>query len=272
MNADVPFCEGALLLPVERASGGLAMPMQDWVADEVPVALSFNEIPYAVTLATPLDLDDLALGFALGEGIVREAHELYAVARAPSASGITLRMTVSKAAFARMKQEQRSQASRAGWGMEGVESLDETSRSLPVLAAGTRMGFQAIRRGIREFELQRTLQEATGTVHAAAWCSAQGEIKWLREDVSCHNAIDKLAGALLANDVDPSIGFVVVTGRPSFEMVRKAAMAGVPLLVSMSAPTSLAVAAAQRAELTLATLARHEELMIYSHSRRVAGP
>jgi FdhD protein len=127
------FCEGALLLPVHGVRGGEAYAVQDWVAEEVPVALEFNGISHAVMLATPLDLEDFALGFSLGEGILDAAHELYAVEVAPSDLGITVRLQVSSAAFTRLKQRRRTIAGRTGCGLCGTESLAHVSRELPVL-------------------------------------------------------------------------------------------------------------------------------------------
>ncbi|MET3497277.1 formate dehydrogenase accessory sulfurtransferase FdhD [Variovorax boronicumulans] len=256
------FCEGALLLPVHGVRDGQAYAVQDWVAEEVPVSLEFNGVSHAVMLATPLDLEDLALGFALGEGILDAAHELYSVQTVPSGRGITVRMEVASAAFARLEHRRRTLSGR-------TESLAQVSRELPVLADPAPFDCQAIARGMLQLQSLQTLQQATGAVHAAAWCSAQGEAMWLREDVGRHNALDKLIGALANNEVDASTGFIAVTGRASFEMVHKAAMAGVPLLATMSAPTSFAVATAERARLTLVGLARKDDLAAYSHPERV---
>jgi len=263
------FCEGALLLPVHGVRGGEAYAVQDWVAEEVPVALEFNGISHAVMLATPLDLEDFALGFSLGEGILDAAHELYAVEIAPSDLGITVRLQVSSAAFARLKQRRRTIAGRTGCGLCGTESLAHVSRELPVLGDAVALERQAIARAMSQFQSLQTLQQATGAVHAAAWCSAEGEVLWLREDVGRHNALDKLIGALASNDVDASAGFIAVTSRASFEMVQKTAMAGVPLLAAVSAPTSFAVATAERARLTLVGFARKDDLAVYSHPGRV---
>jgi FdhD protein len=263
------FCEGALLLPVHGVRGGEAYAVQDWVAEEVPVALEFNGISHAVMLATPLDLEDFALGFSLGEGILDAAHELYAVEIAPSDLGITVRLQVSSAAFTRLKQRRRTIAGRTGCGLCGTESLAHVSRELPVLGDAVALQRQAIARAMSQFQSLQTLQQATGAVHAAAWCSAEGEVMWLREDVGRHNALDKLIGALASNDVDASAGFIAVTSRASFEMVQKTAMAGVPLLAAVSAPTSFAVATAERARLTLVGFARKDDLAVYSHPGRV---
>lgn len=263
------FCEGALLLPVHGVRGGEAYAVQDWVAEEVPVALEFNGISHAVMLATPLDLEDFALGFSLSEDILDAAHELYSVDIAPSDLGITVRLQVSSAAFARLKQRRRTIAGRTGCGLCGTESLAHVSRELPVLGDAVALERQAIARAMSQLQSMQTLQQATGAVHAAAWCSAVGEVMWLREDVGRHNALDKLIGALASNDVDASAGFIAVTSRASFEMVQKTAMAGVPLLAAVSAPTSFAVATAERARLTLVGFARKDDLAVYSHPGRV---
>jgi len=267
----VRFCEGAQLLPVRGVRGGRPFDVQDWVAEEVPVALEYNGISHAVMLATPLDLEDFALGFSLSEGILGAAHELYSVEAEQSALGFTVHMQVSGAAFARLKQRRRSMAGRTGCGLCGTESLTQVSREIPVLRDDVAVRFEreAIARAMLQLPSQQTLQEATGAVHAAAWCSADGEVMWLREDVGRHNALDKLVGALAANDVDASAGFIAVTSRASFEMVQKAAMAGAPLLAAVSAPTSFAVATSQRAGLTLVGFVRQQDLGVYSHAQRL---
>ncbi len=267
----VRFCEGAQLLPVHGVRGGRPFDVQDWVAEEVPVALEYNGISHAVMLATPLDLEDFALGFSLSEGILGAAHELYAVEAEQSALGFTVHMQVSGAAFARLKQRRRSMAGRTGCGLCGTESLTQVSREIPVLRGDGAVRFdrEAIARAMSQLPSQQTLQEATGAVHAAAWCSAEGEVMWLREDVGRHNALDKLVGALAANEVDASAGFIAVTSRASFEIVQKAAMAGAPLLAAVSAPTSFAVTTAQRAGLTLVGFVRQQDLGVYSHPQRL---
>ena len=278
MDADdtVPaFCEGASALPVRGVRAGRPFARQDWLADEVPVALEYNGISHAVMLATPLDLEDFALGFSLCEGILASPHELYAMEEERSALGITLHLEVASGAFARLKERRRSLTGRTGCGLCGTESLDQVCRNLPANSAGTALAAvpwrrEAIARAMAQFAGLQTLQQATGAVHAAAWCNAAGEVEWLREDVGRHNALDKLVGALATNEVDATGGFIAVTSRASFEMVQKTAMAGVSLLAAVSAPTSLAVATAERAGITLVGFARGQDLSVYCHGDRLA--
>jgi len=269
--ADAAFCEGARSLPVRGVHAGLAFEVQDWVAEEVPVALEYNGISHAVMLATPLDLEDFALGFSLSEGLLDDAHELYSIEEEHGELGITLRLQVASAAFARLKERRRTLTGRTGCGLCGTESLDHVSRALPALVPrGAPLQRGAIARAMGQFRDLQTLQQATGAVHAAAWCSADGEVGWLREDVGRHNALDKLIGALARNHVDAPAGFIAVTSRASFEMVQKTAMAGVSLLAAVSAPTSFAVATAQRARMTLVGFARQHDLVVYCHPERLA--
>ena len=263
------FCEGARHLPVSGVRGGRTFAVRDWVADEVPVALEYNGVSHAVMLATPLDLEDFALGFSLSEGILDAADQLYGVEEEKSALGITLHIEVASAPFARLKERRRTLTGRTGCGLCGTESLEHVARNLPVLRGDARFSREAISHAMAQFHDFQTLQQATGAVHAAAWCSAEGEVMWLREDVGRHNALDKLVGALSTHNVDASSGFIAVTSRASFEMVQKTAMAGVSLLAAVSAPTSFAVATAEQARMTLVGFARNKDLVVYSHAGRL---
>ncbi len=263
---------GASTLAVRGLRGGQVFERQDRVADEVPVALEFNGISHAVMLATPLDLEDFALGFSLSEGLLQHADQLYSVEAEPSELGITLHCEIASEAFARLKEHRRTLAGRTGCGLCGTESLAQVMRELPPLAARGRLQHQAVARAMAEIGQHQALQQATGATHAAAWCTAEGEPQWLREDVGRHNALDKLIGALARQPFDASQGFFAITSRASFEMVQKAAAAGVPLLAAVSAPTSMAVATAERAGLCLVGFARGQDLVVYSHAERLALP
>jgi FdhD protein len=270
--ADVPLRPGgAELLPVRGVRARQAFDNRDWVAVEVPVALEFNGIAHAVMLATPTDLADFALGFALGEGILLARSELYGIDEEYAAEGITLKLEVASSALSRLKERRRSMAGRTGCGLCGTESLAHVARVLPPLPPGPSLSKRAVARGMRELASLQVLQKVTGAVHAAAWCTAEGEALLVREDVGRHNALDKLVGALSKSNLAASTGFFAVTSRASFEMVQKTVAAGVPLLAAVSASTSLATAVAQESGLTLAGFVRGDDLVIYTHASRLTG-
>ncbi len=266
---DAPLPPGARSAPVVAWRGGQVMPGTDWLADEVPVALVFNGVSQAVMLASPLDLDDFALGFGLTEGLLAHADELYGVELVPSEAGITIEMEVSSACFMRLKQRRRQMAGRTGCGLCGTESLDQVALALPVIDPPASISAQAITRAMKALPSLQSLQHTTGAVHAAAWCSLAGEIVLVREDVGRHNALDKLIGAMSRTQADPASGFICITSRASFEMVQKTAMARVAILAAVSAPTDLARRTALSAGIALAGFARGTDFVAYTHTGRI---
>jgi FdhD protein len=248
---------------VTRASG-------DWLADEVPIALVFNGVSHAVMLASPADLGDFALGFALSEGLIASPADLYDVdvdVEAAASHGIEVRMEVSSEAFWALKARRRALAGRTGCGLCGVDSLAAVRRELPAapvvqVAPGALGRAQA---GLRRWQ---ALQQVTGAAHAAAWCALDGDILVAREDIGRHNALDKLIGALARARLPMDGGFLCITSRASFEMVQKSAMAGAGMLAAVSAPTALAVAAARDCGLALAGFARGDDFVAYTHPER----
>jgi FdhD protein len=263
--------DGARLAPVVRWRGGVRSEVDDWISEEVPVALEFNGVSHAVMLATPADLEDFALGFGLAEGIFANAGDLYGCEVEADARGITLRLEVSSRSFAGLKERRRTLAGRTGCGLCGTESLDQVLRPLPCNAAGSfaPLHARAVAQAMREMRERQHLCEATGAVHAAAWCDRDGRVQWLREDIGRHNALDKLIGALARAGHTARDGFIAVTSRASVEMVHKAAMAGAPLLAAVSAPTLLAIDTARAAGMGLVGLARHDDLVVYANAERV---
>ena len=259
--------EGAQLATVVRWRDGERCEVDDWLTEEVPVALEFNGVSHAVMLATPADLEDFALGFGLSEGILDSAADLYGCEVVHSAHGITVQMEVSSRTFTALRARRRTLAGRTGCGVCGIESLDQVLRAVPVVGAGATVRASAVARAMREMRERQVLCEATGAVHAAAWCARDGSVQVVREDVGRHNALDKLIGARAR---DPSRdGFVAVTSRASVEMVQKAAMTGASLLAAISAPTLLAVRTARAAQMTLVGLARQSNLVVYTHPERL---
>lgn len=240
----------------------------DLLAEEVPVALVFNGISHAVMLATPADLEDFALGFGLSEAILAHAGELRGVDLVSVAQGIEVRMEVAPPCEWRLRQRRRSLAGRTGCGLCGTESLDQVRRTLPN-APVRYLAAQAICRAQREMRLSQALQQLTGATHAAAWCHPDGAVAMVREDIGRHNALDKLIGGMVRARISAADGFICVTSRASFEMVQKAAMAGVGILAAVSAPTALAVQTAQMCGLALAGFVRGDNLVAYTFPERL---
>ena len=261
--------DGARRASVVRWRDGERRVVDDWLTEEVPVALEFNGVSHAVMLATPADLEDFALGFGLAEGIFTSAADLHDCEVRHSPQGITVAMQISARCFAALKERRRTLAGRTGCGVCGTESLDKVLRPVPVIEPATQIHSTAIARAMREMREHQVLCQATGAVHAAAWCSIAGAVLLAREDVGRHNALDKLIGALAKSTLRREPGFIAVTSRASVEMVQKAAVAGAPLLAAVSAPTSLAVETADAAQMALVGLARQGNLVVYSHAERI---
>ncbi|RKT47139.1 formate dehydrogenase accessory sulfurtransferase FdhD [Thiocapsa rosea] len=242
---------------------------RDRVIEEVPIALVFNCISHAVMLATPTDLEDFALGFSLGEGILRSPGELLDCEPVGVPEGIEIRMTVVGWRFAELKERRRTLAGRTGCGLCGVESLKALSRPVVPVSRTCVPRAGAVARAVAVLPVYQRLFRETGGGHAAAWIDADGDVQLVREDVGRHNALDKLIGALTRRGFTPHAGFIICTSRASYEMVQKAMSAGVGLLVAVSAPTGAAVRLAEAAGMTLVGFARGERMSVYTHPRSI---
>ena len=269
MRASTDIVPGAATLQALACHGGIPRMVSDFVADEVPVALQYNGISHAVMLATPLDLEDFAHGFSLGEGIIDRAGDLHDVEVEPVDDGIVLHVEIASRCLVRLKERRRTLAGRTGCGLCGTESLAQALPRIDTRVAPLAIDVDALSRALSEMRRQQALQSATGATHAAAWCDASGEVQLLREDVGRHNALDKLIGALARSHTDARAGFFAVTSRASYEMVQKTVRAGVGVLAAISAPTALAVRSAQEAGLCLIGFARGVDWVAYSSADRL---
>lgn len=257
---------------VERWRGRELVRQSDYVAEEVPIVLVYNTVPHVVMLATPLDLEDFAVGFSLTEGIVQSSAEIQSIRIFTRAEGIEVRVRIPAERFACIVDKGRNLAGRTGCGLCGAASLRQAVRHPASVQSDIRVRpdqLHAALHGIHEFQ---TLNELTGAVHAAAWVLPNQGIQKLREDVGRHNALDKLIGALLRSRTTPADGFVVVTSRASYEMVQKCATAGIALMAAISAPTGLAIRLAQETGVTLIGFARNGAHAVYSHPYRLNAP
>lgn len=230
------------------------------VADEAPVALVFNGITHAVMMASPADLEDFALGFALSEGIIDSRADWRGVDVEMHPHGIEIHADIASRCFARLKERRRALAGPTGCGLCGIESL-QTFEAAPIplvrpawVDAITDAQVLDAMQALSEHQPANAL---TGGLHAAGWLPADGQAPLhVLEDVGRHNALDKLIGRLARLGHRPADGMVVMTSRASFELARKCVHVGVPLLATISAPSSLAVSHAKAGRLTLLAFCR----------------
>jgi len=266
-----PGCAGTGVVAVERRSLARVDADLDWVAEEVPVSLEYNGIAHAVMLATPADLEDFALGFSLTEGIAATAADIRGVEVDILPQGIALRIELAGRRFDLLKRRRRALAGRTGCGLCGAESLDQVMCDLPAVAATTTFRPSTLAEALARLRAGQHLLGKTGATHAAGWMDVGGHVALVREDVGRHNALDKLIGALARRGSDATAGAALVTSRASFEMVQKAAAAGIGMLVAVSAPTLLAVHTAERLGVTLVGFARQDRSTVYAHGWRLKG-
>lgn len=244
----------------------------DLVAEEIPVALAYNGVSYAVMMTSPLDLEDFAIGFSLSEGILQSRDQLYDLAISTGADGTTIDMTIAGDRSARLREQRRNLAGRTGCGLCGTESLAQAIRPVPRLGPVAAIADAAIQKAVAELKKHQPLQAVTGATHAAAWCDPAGEILLVREDVGRHIALDKLIGAWVRQGRSFGPGFALISSRASFEMVQKSAAVGIGCVVAVSAPTALAIREAREAGMTLIGFARPGRHVIYTRGDAPGQP
>lgn len=257
---------------VERWRGETHTRQDDCIAEEAPVALMYNGEPHVVMLATPLDLDDFALGFSLTENIVANRKEVEAIRVHQRSEGIEVRVRIPDARCEMAAEKGRNLTGRTGCGLCGARTLQQAVRRPAPVGPGVQVPSTELVRALAELRDHQRLNRLTGAVHAAAWVRPEQGIAMVREDVGRHNALDKLIGGLARLDTDFGSGFVLVTSRASYEMVQKCATVGISFMAAISAPTGLAVRLAQETGLTLVGFARDDGHAVYAHPQRLLHP
>lgn len=255
--------------PLLRIAGDRAERGSACIAEETPIALVYNGRPYVVVMGTPADLEDLAVGFSITEGVVDAARGVERVEVVRASHGIEVQLQISSADAARLEERTRSMTARTGCGLCGIEKIGDLLRMPASVGRSLSLRREALWRASADLSRAQTLNNETNAVHAAGWATSDGVLRVAREDVGRHNALDKVLGALARNGTSPADGFVVVTSRASYEMVQKAALCGVELVAAISRPTALAIRFAEAAGVTLVGLLRGTTANVYSHPDRV---
>jgi FdhD protein len=239
------------------------------IPEETPIAFTYGGATHAVMMATPADLEDFAVGFAITEGLIDADAPALDVEIVASELGIELRSWLPGERQGQYAARRRSMAGPTGCGLCGIESLEQATRVLPVLESAVRVRALALIEAMDRMPGAQKLNQETRAVHAAAFWSPTTDTLILREDVGRHNALDKLVGALARQGVAGSSGVVLMTSRISVELVQKAARIGAAVIAAVSAPTALAVRTAEACGMTLVAVMRGREFEIFTHPARI---
>jgi FdhD protein len=239
------------------------------ILEETAVAFTYNGAAYAVTMATPQDLEDLALGFSLTEGIVSSPADIRHLEIVEANIGIELRMGLSASPAFASEHRRPYLMGPTGCGHGRIEYLEEATPPPSRVHARPIFTPAEIMRALEALGRGQTLGRQASAVHTAAFWQLDAGLAATREDIGRHNALDKLAGALSRDGIPGQSGMVLLTSDVSAQAVRKAAGINVPLLVAISAPTALAVRTAERAGITLVGFARGDGFEIFTHPRRI---
>lgn len=248
---------------------GAAAAGQRLLPEETAVVLTYDRASFAVMMASPASLEDFAVGFSLSEGIVAGVSEIAALEIVALPDGVECRMSLSADRCAALAARRRYIAGPAGCGLCGIDSLAQALRTLPAVASDLRVSARQIEIMLEGMARGQTMNRDTRAVHAAGFWTADCPEMLVREDIGRHNALDKLIGAVARRGDAACSGAVCMTSRVSIELVQKAAVFGVPLLVAISVPTAHAVRAAEAAGITLVAVARDDGFEVFTHPARV---
>lgn len=255
---------GVMPHAIVRSTASGAVARGTWgIAVETPVAITIDDAPWTVMLATPADLADLAIGLAITERIVPHAAAITEVRVSEALGEYTVQLYAAPASVDTNALRARSLPGKSGCGLCGIESLAALHNRDTEVHTTTPVHDDAIRHAVGQLAAHQPLNAATRSVHVAAWCTLQGEIVVAREDVGRHNALDKLVGAVRRTGAQRTPGFVLMSSRCSYELVYKALAIDAQLLATVSAPTTMALQWARQLGLPLAsTMLRGETLGI----------
>ncbi len=259
---------GSEIVTAVEAPTGATKPSE--LTQETPVAFVFDGTTAAVMMASPMDIQDFAFGFAMTEGFLSGPDDIEEFEQVAHESGIEAQFWLRTAAAQKIVARRRVMMGPVGCGLCGLDSLEQAIK--PVARIPDRKFRVDTADAASATDLLRNhqaLHDRTRSAHAAGFLLPGQGIVLVREDVGRHNALDKLLGALIRGGIDPSFGAVVMTSRVSVELVQKTAAMGCPMLIAVSSPTAYAVELADQAGLTLVANTRNSTCEVYTHAHRI---
>ena len=243
---------------------------EEYLAEETPIAFIYNGISHVVMMASPIDLEDFALGFSITEEIINSSTDIYSIEITHIKDGIELNIEISSECFVNLKERRRNLTGRTGCGLCGAETLSQVIKyKKNTILSNEKFSNDQIRYALDQFPANQKLQKKTGATHAVALCDNLGKVLLIREDVGRHNAFDKLIGAAIKENNNKKNYFVIISSRASYEMIQKLSYLNLKLIVAISAPTALAVRLANKIGVTLIGFARADRYTIYSHKETI---
>lgn len=264
--------ESTVTVPVGRIDGSSIREADDVLAVEEALEIRLDEATISLTMRTPGADFELAAGFLFAEDLIAGAEDILSIGRPDDGNPNIVEVRRTPEAGVNHLPAKRNFLMNSACGVCGKASLEDLERNAcPALAPDDlRVDSSVIRRLPDRLRVRQAVFQSTGGLHAAALFDFDGELLAVREDVGRHNAVDKLIGAALLNRQTPlSRRILLVSGRASFELVQKGLMASIPLLAAVGAPSSLAVATAEKAGMTLIGFLRNDRFNVYSGARRI---
>jgi len=276
--SDAPIRRPTTSVQVLAVDAGRRRRKPDELVTEEPLELRVHgprqePVPFVVTMRTPGNDFELAAGFCLTEGICNRADDITQIAYCTGGEGQQLYNVVTVLLREGISADAHAHRflANSSCGICGKAALDDVGVRCAPVGDGPSVGAELVTSLPDRLASRQRLFDKTGGLHAAARFTADGELVALREDVGRHNALDKLIGnALLERALPLSSDVLLVSGRLSFELVQKAAVAGIAVLCAVSAPSSLAVAAAERFNQTVIGFVRDGRCNVYTHPERVS--
>jgi FdhD protein len=248
--------------------GGVVTERRD-IAEEAPVAFTYNGTAHAVMMATPSDLEDFAIGFSLSAQIIKHLREIEKLDIVHHADGIEVQMWLVEHRAQILGQRRRQLAGPTGCGLCGVETIADALPPISRVSSGLTISPREVTEAMDALAIAQNLYCTTRATHAAGFFVPRQGLISVREDVGRHNALDKVLGDLSRRNIAGSDGLVLLTSRISVELVQKAAILGAPIVAAISAPTALAIRSADEAGITLIGIVRKDGFEVFTGSHRI---
>ncbi len=256
--------------------GGNFAPIDDALAVEEPLEIRLAGRRFTLTMRTPGNDEELAAGFLLAEGFIASAGELGEIRRVRDPKGAAepnaIDVILNVKAEGLRERLKRNFTISSSCGICGKTSIESITQRITPIASRAKIGAATILALGAKLRQSQEVFSATGGLHACGLFDLEGRLLATREDIGRHNAVDKIVGWALANEMLPlAKSLMMVSGRLSFDIVQKAAAAGIPILAAVSAPSSLAVDLAEEVGITLIGFLRDATFNVYTHRARVTA-